>query len=53
MNAAQFLANRFNLEFAPFVGAWHTVIEEIERQQLSASEVIRIAQEAASAGEKR
>jgi hypothetical protein len=50
MNAAQFLANRSDLEFAPFVGAWHPIIEDLERQKLTATEVRKIASSAAQAG---
>jgi len=32
MNAVRFLANRSELEFSPFVGAWHPVIEDLENR---------------------
>ena len=50
MNAAQLLANRFKLEFAPFVGAWHPIIEEIEKQSFAPWELEHISRAAAAEG---
>lgn len=35
LNAASLLGDRFALEFAPFVGAWHPIIDELEHQKFS------------------
>jgi hypothetical protein len=37
MNAASLLGDRFALEFAPFVAAWHPIIEDLERRSLDCS----------------
>jgi hypothetical protein len=34
VNAASLLGDRFALEFAPFVAAWHPIIEDLERRPL-------------------
>jgi hypothetical protein len=47
MNAALLLGDRLNLEFAPFVGAWHPIIEELERRNLRLSDIQHIAGNAA------
>ncbi len=47
INAALLLGNRFILEFAPFVAAWHPIIEELERRNLGYSELRSISDAAA------
>jgi SIR2-like domain len=48
LNAATLLSERGSLEFAPFVGTWHPVIEQLERVDLSRGEAQRIAERAFS-----
>jgi hypothetical protein len=40
LNAASLLGDRFALEFAPFVAAWHPIIEDLEQRALDYSEGI-------------
>jgi SIR2-like domain len=47
LNAASLLGDRFGLEFAPFVAAWHPIIEDLERRILTSSEARRIVNQAA------
>lgn len=46
MNASALLADRHLLEFAPFVGAWHPIIDEIERKSFSRAQAVSIARRA-------
>ena len=34
LNAANLLSKRFNLEFTPFVAAWHPIVEDLEQRWL-------------------
>src|SRR6266404_3755337 len=48
LNAASLLGDRFDLEFAPFVAAWHPIIEELERRKFGSWEAQRIVRRAMS-----
>jgi SIR2-like domain len=48
LNAASLLGDRFNLEFAPFVAAWHPIIEELERGGFEPFDAQSITNEALS-----
>lgn len=48
INAAVQLGSRSQLEFAPFVGNWHPIIDELERRQFTARDAGRIARDAVS-----
>jgi hypothetical protein len=46
MNASTLLADRLTLEFAPFVGAWHPIIDDLERKPFDRSTAQQIARRA-------
>jgi hypothetical protein len=46
LNAALLLGDRSALEFSPFVGAWHPILEDLERQQLTTGGASIIADQA-------
>jgi hypothetical protein len=46
MNASVLLADRLSLEFAPFVGAWHPIIDDLERKRLDRPAAEQIAERA-------
>lgn len=46
MNASQLLADRLSLEFSPFVGAWHPIIDDLERKKFSRLTARSIARKA-------
>jgi hypothetical protein len=48
LNAASLLGDRFNLELAPFVAAWHPIIEDLERRSLGRLDAQSIASGAMS-----
>ena len=46
VNASVLLADRLSLEFAPFVGAWHPFIDDLERRRFTRSDAMAIANRA-------
>ncbi|MDR3500917.1 MAG: SIR2 family protein [Parvibaculum sp.] len=46
LNAAEMLGDRFSLELAPFVAAWHPIIEALEATRLSSFEAESIGRRA-------